>query len=816
MSPCLLLVHDSKADAAVVAEVAALLGLTVLHAQPAAESLKLFGTRRPAWVLLCPSAEGGRGATLLAELKRHPYGGRAQFLLLGDRITGSAVDELEPVPLDAGRLAARLRGAADGNSPTQREAIAAAARDAAMKLGAPAADAQRKDGDPGVQAAQQGMRLEAFANSPRSEGESHGGGGQGDVRRTSVTVSPRDPDAPPSRAVLRPSQAGNPRSSAAGTARKDGDSGVHGEQTASRVDGGPSASRGDSAASFPAGAQLPPAAARPDAAPRPSNDVPLQGSSAFSAQVPAGTSPGLGAGASAADVRSRLERASALWERAAFRAVTPARRVPVPGPSVDETPRVRLGESGQPAKAAVREVRRVVAFGQASDGATEVFPGASAGAALQGPLPDGAPVPDAVEAGGPPGVPPPEDGDVPGEGRPVQSPPKPFEIGRLTARVREALLSEAPSASGDVSAPESLPETPAAPASQAAHVVALPPRLEPGAGEEPLEPFARRLCRWASDGRLQQLHLEDDAGRGRWLWLEHGRVVAASSSVAAESLLERARLDGLVTAAELSSLRDLRRAGATEQLAALRGRGWVREDELAPLRSRHLRAVVLEALAAPRIRFERVPADELPGEVPSVAVGVPVLALLVEALRRKSVAATVLERLGGVAARVQPLPHLLPHGALELTPRELSWWEGWEATGGTVEALLLGSGLRDEAAVGLLAALEVLGALEFQPPEQRAPASLGARELARLQAKLQEVARADYFEVLGLPRTAGTGEVLRAWETLRAEFEPLKYVGHPDAGLVRDAQAVCAALDEAVRALRDDRLRAAYARYLVG
>jgi len=41
-------------------------------------------------------------------------------------------------------------------------------------------------------------------------------------------------------------------------------------------------------------------------------------------------------------------------------------------------------------------------------------------------------------------------------------------------------------------------------------------------------------------------------------------------------------------------------------------------------------------------------------------------------------------------------------------------------------------------------------------------------------------------------------------------------VGHPDVGLVQDAQRVCEALDEAARALRDDGLRAAYARYLVG
>ena len=571
MSPCLLLVHDSPEDAAVVAEVAALLGMTLVHAQPAKECLRLFGAKLPAWVLLCPGAAGGRGAALLAELKRHPYGGRTRFLLLGDAPVAHGGTAVEPLPLQAPRLLARLRAPQFGAAPGGGEA-------------GPTDAVAQGDGEAGV-----------------VRGVLPGG----DTSHGTAAVAP----------------------SAAGV----------------EVIRGPRGSTADSGV----GERAPWATA----ASGPGRDA-----------VPEGVSLHVG----------------------------PASSVPVP------------------------------------------------------------PAPTSV-----------------------------WVHGR-------------------------------------ASVISLPPRLEPGAGEEPLGAFARRLSAWAEDARLQRLHLEDDTGRGRWLWLEHERVVAAASTLPAESLLERARLDGLVTASELTALQELRRASAAEQLAALRARGWVREEESAPLLSRHLRAVALEALSAPRIRFERTQAEQVPGDVPRAGEPVPVLALVVESLRRKTAAPEVLERVGGVGARLRVLPHAFTVAELELSPRESAWVEGFEATGGTLEALLLGAGVRQEAALSLLAALEVLGAVEFLPPELRAPSSLGVRELERLAAKRAEVASADYFQVLGLPRDAGTGEVLRAWETLRAEFEPLKYVGHPDVGLTRDAQEVCAVLDEAMKALRDDRLRAAYARYLVG
>jgi DnaJ-class molecular chaperone len=88
-------------------------------------------------------------------------------------------------------------------------------------------------------------------------------------------------------------------------------------------------------------------------------------------------------------------------------------------------------------------------------------------------------------------------------------------------------------------------------------------------------------------------------------------------------------------------------------------------------------------------------------------------------------------------------------------------------------------------------------------------------ELARLHEKWASAEEADYFTVLGVPRTAGTEEVQRAHARLAAEFDPLRYAGHPDPEVPARAARLQILLDEAAQALTDERLRMAYARSLV-
>jgi DnaJ-class molecular chaperone len=104
-----------------------------------------------------------------------------------------------------------------------------------------------------------------------------------------------------------------------------------------------------------------------------------------------------------------------------------------------------------------------------------------------------------------------------------------------------------------------------------------------------------------------------------------------------------------------------------------------------------------------------------------------------------------------------------------------------------------------------VAAPEATGAVEVAPEV----------ELERLTQKWASTEEADYFSVLGLPRTAGTEEVQRAHARLAAEFDPLRYVGHPDPEVPARAARLQTLLDEAAQALSDERLRHAYARSLV-
>jgi hypothetical protein len=111
---------------------------------------------------------------------------------------------------------------------------------------------------------------------------------------------------------------------------------------------------------------------------------------------------------------------------------------------------------------------------------------------------------------------------------------------------------------------------------------------------------------------------------------------------------------------------------------------------------------------------------------------------------------------------------------------------------------------------------EALGFLELEPSSAPSPPVRENAELEvkRLDAKWQESEDADYFTYLGLPKSASGSEVVQAFQLLTAEFDPLRFVGHPDPGLQLKAQRLHALLEEAVQALSNDRLRTSYAQHL--
>ena len=192
----------------------------------------------------------------------------------------------------------------------------------------------------------------------------------------------------------------------------------------------------------------------------------------------------------------------------------------------------------------------------------------------------------------------------------------------------------------------------------------------------------------------------------------------------------------------------------------------------------------------------------------------PLLSVLAEALRR----ALPQEEVEARTHATRGVPRRLVRTALEPYGFAAGERRLLEAVDGerTALELLRRAGIRQDAGLRALAVAQALGLLDVLPPESPAPSEVAPEvELERLEKKWAATEEADYFSVLGLPRTAGTEEVQRAHARLAAEFDPLRYAGHPDPEVPARATRLLTLLDEAAQALGDERLRQAYVRSLV-
>ncbi len=300
----------------------------------------------------------------------------------------------------------------------------------------------------------------------------------------------------------------------------------------------------------------------------------------------------------------------------------------------------------------------------------------------------------------------------------------------------------------------------------------------------------------------------------RTLYFKRGQLIAAESTLEHESLLTRARRDGLIDRKQESELRGLQHATPREQLDALKSRGFIRDIESVPLVQRYTEQVALDAFCEDHTNYRLVD-DAPPPTVLLATVPRPTLPMLAESLRRAVTPDVLLERLGGGEAIPTVNESELDLRALGFSERErkmLSWVDG-EAT---IEDLSLASGLKPDAAFRALLVAHYLGLLNLKPGRPRTVESVsGQLDINRLNARYDELQDADYFTILGLPRVAGAEDVRRAFQRLSQEFDPLRFSGHPDPGLQQRAQVVAKLLEEAAGALEDDRRRAEYARHLL-
>lgn len=328
--------------------------------------------------------------------------------------------------------------------------------------------------------------------------------------------------------------------------------------------------------------------------------------------------------------------------------------------------------------------------------------------------------------------------------------------------------------------------------------------------QDGLTKLVLRLCEARMEMRLELKVMN----ALRVLWLRDGALVGAVSSAQGETLVDRARADGLIDARQEGELRLVRSATTAALLDALRGRGYLRESEAVPLVQRYTEQVFLDALAEPSTLY-RLVSEPAPHEVALAAATRPPLHLLAEALRNTLTSESLLEAAGSLRARVTRGDiHLAPDD-FGLPSRDLQLLSQVDGEH-TLEALLLGAGLPQDSALKSLAVARTLGLVSLEPATDEDAGDLPPElDVRRLEAKFEEIQDADYFAVLGLARSAGGEEVKRAYELLAAEFHPLRFAGHPDPALQHRAQQIRTVLAEAAQALGDDRLRSEYARSLL-
>jgi CheY-like chemotaxis protein len=413
----------------------------------------------------------------------------------------------------------------------------------------------------------------------------------------------------------------------------------------------------------------------------------------------------------------------------------------------------------------------------------------------------------------------------PPSGRPAGGPdragPAPEEEARRRAASARARRAEAPpppeaaapprSPAAGLRPPETKPEprhgeAEAARAAAAGPAPAVPMELAAGSLDRT---SVARLLALAARRRLTG-RLDFAGGTPRSLYFEDGRIVGATSAAPGERVEEVALRLGLVTREQHRQAAPACAGLPTRRAAlALLERGFLRAEELTGLVRRRTEEVVF-ALFDERGATWRCAAARAPPEERTALDRSP-LALAIEGVRRRWQEDRLGETLGGPATLLAPAAGGPSAAELSLgeAGRLLELADGLR----TLDEIAADGRLDPLSARQVLAALVEVGALEVRI-RGAGPSTAGGADpsvdLLRLQEKLEQVRRADYFTILGLSRTATPYEIRAGAERLLADLGAGRWAGVSDPGVRERLDEVRRVVSEARDVLTDDELRAAY------
>jgi len=255
--------------------------------------------------------------------------------------------------------------------------------------------------------------------------------------------------------------------------------------------------------------------------------------------------------------------------------------------------------------------------------------------------------------------------------------------------------------------------------------------------------------------------------------------------------------------------------------AALIANGFVGQDQLWVVLRAHAEWLLgrMVSTQGGTCAIEPEPKGRLRSE-PAVFGGATGAEVLVEVCQRVVPYEHALERLGGVGARLGSGPYeaLLSECALPASERSAI-----EACPGCSVGEFLERVAPPEFAA-VLVALSELGVVEILPsvapapgaePAASSPDPLDAEAIRkRVRARLDTIQEGDYFEVVGVSRSATGYEIRRAYLEARRAYEPSTLLTAQTADLLEDVRLIVEVLDEAYELLRDEARRDRYRRAL--
>lgn len=410
---------------------------------------------------------------------------------------------------------------------------------------------------------------------------------------------------------------------------------------------------------------------------------------------------------------------------------------------------------------------------------------------------------------------------------PVGPPPSPWE---QTARepawppppVVAATPAAPPAPPAPPPKPPKFPPPPVPPSAAARPEAARPEAARP----EAARPEASKIPSALGDGDAPLALARAIAGRVtgslalttergvRRIVLQDGDVVTVGSLVPDETLLAFLVSRGDIerdTAAQLEG--KLQPFGHLVG-AALIAHGYLGQDDLWPVLRAHAEWVICRAILAPSgtCELEAEPPGRLKYE-PRLFGGATGAEVLLEAIRRVIPPDVALQRLGGPGARIDAGPHagLLGECALRRDEEDMIRGARGRPVGEIVRA-------GEPETVSVLYALACLGVIAALPPAtpERDDAPEGPDPYddeairQRVRARIALVEEGDYFSLLGVPRSATSYEIRRAYLELRRAFEPSRLLTAATADLRDDVRLVVEVLDEAYDILREPHRRERY------